>query len=69
MQAMGLYAANSIFVDGYLTEPGQKTAEAHAMIADLGFTVVAGEAGNPMTARAPETGVREAATAGAPAGG
>ena len=50
MQAMGLYPANSIFVDGYLTEPGQKTADAHAMIADMGFTVVAGEAGNPMTA-------------------
>ena len=74
MQAMGLYAANSIFVDGYLTEPGQKTADAHAMIADMGFTVVAGEAGNPMTAGAPEPGVREApmqeaTAAGAPAGG
>ena len=51
-------------VDGYLTEPGQKTADAHAMIADMGFTVVAGEAGNPMTAGSPETGVREAAVAG-----
>jgi biotin synthase len=45
MQAMGLYAANSIFVAGYLTTPGQKTEDAHAMIADMGFEVVAGEAG------------------------
>lgn len=61
MQAMGLYAANSIFVDGYLTTPGQKTADAHEMIADLGFKVVAGEAGNPMTPGSPEQGIREAA--------
>ena len=39
MQAMGLYAANSIFVDGYLTEPGQRNDEAHQMIEDLGFVV------------------------------
>ena len=63
MQAMGLYAANSIFVDGYLTTPGQKTEDAHTMIADLGFEVVTGEAGNPMTAGAPEPGVREQAAA------
>ncbi|PZC49394.1 MAG: biotin synthase [Chloroflexi bacterium] len=79
MQAMGLYAANSIFVDGYLTEPGQKTADAQEMIADLGFEVVAGEAGapvenageagNPMTAGAPEQGIRQPEVVGAPGSG
>ena len=39
LQAMGLYAANSIFVEGYLTTPGQSNAEAQQMIADLGFVV------------------------------
>ena len=70
MQAMGLYAANSIFVDGYLTTPGQKTEDAHQMIADMGFEVVAGDAGvvpGPGEAIAPEPGIR--AAAGAPAGG
>ena len=49
LQAMGLYAANSIFVDGYLTTPGQRTEEAQRMIADLGFQVVAAEATGAMT--------------------
>ena len=39
MQAMALYAANSIFVEGYLTTPGQQAASAHQMIADMGFEV------------------------------
>ena len=69
MQAMGLYAANSIFVDGYLTTPGQKTAEAHEMIADLGFTVVAGEAGSPPPEGVPAPGMREVEVAGAPGSG
>jgi len=39
VQAMALYAANSIFVEGYLTTPGQQAQEAHRMITDLGFEI------------------------------
>lgn len=39
MQAMGLYAANSIFVGDYLTTEGQTAAEDHRMIEDLGFEI------------------------------
>jgi len=38
-QALALFAANSIFVDGYLTTPGQRHDDALAMIAALGFEV------------------------------
>ncbi len=38
-QPLALYAANSIFVDGYLTTPGQAYGEAHAMIEAMGFEV------------------------------
>jgi len=38
-QPLALYAANSIFVRGYLTTPGQAPDEAFAMIAALGFEV------------------------------
>jgi biotin synthase len=38
-QPLALYAANSIFVDGYLTTPGQAYAEAQAMVRDMGFEV------------------------------
>lgn len=34
-----LYAANSIFVEGYLTTPGQKAVEAHRMIESMGFEI------------------------------
>jgi biotin synthase len=37
LQPMALYPANSIFVNGYLTTPGQEASDAHRMIADLGF--------------------------------
>ena len=37
LQPLALYAANSIFVDGYLTTGGQSAAEAAQMIADMGF--------------------------------
>lgn len=37
VQPFVLYAANSIFVEGYLTTPGQQAAEAHRMIEDMGF--------------------------------
>jgi biotin synthase len=39
LQPLGLYAANSIFVQGYLTTPGQGASKDHAMVADLGMTV------------------------------
>jgi biotin synthase len=38
-QPLALYAANSIFVDGYLTTPGQAYGEAHAMVQAMGFEV------------------------------
>ncbi len=37
LQPLSLYPANSIFVNGYLTTPGQDASDAHRMIADLGF--------------------------------
>ena len=40
-QALALYPANSIFVDGYLTTPGQAASAAHQMIADMGFEIEA----------------------------
>jgi biotin synthase len=40
LQPMALYAANSIFVTGYLTEPGQDAPDAWKMIEDLGFRMV-----------------------------
>ncbi|MEN8152261.1 MAG: biotin synthase BioB, partial [Planctomycetota bacterium] len=40
LQPMALYAANSLFVSDYLTEPGQDPGLDHGMIEDLGFTVV-----------------------------
>jgi len=36
-QALALYPANSIFVNGYLTTPGQANAEAREMVERLGF--------------------------------
>ena len=37
LQPLSLYPANSIFVNGYLTTPGQQASDAHRMIEDLGF--------------------------------
>lgn len=42
MQAMGLYAANSIFVSDYLTTQGQTKEEDFQMVRDLGFEIVIG---------------------------
>lgn len=39
MQALALYAANSIFVGDYLTTQGQEASEDHRMIEDLGFEI------------------------------
>ena len=40
MQAMGLYAANSMFVSDYLTTPGQAAEADFQMIEDLGFEII-----------------------------
>ena len=45
LQPMALFLANSIFVNGYLTEGGQSQDEALQMIADLGFELEEEEAG------------------------
>jgi biotin synthase len=39
LQALGLYAANSIFVGDYLTTAGQDMSSDHQMIEDLGFEI------------------------------
>lgn len=39
LQALGLYAANSIFVGDYLTTEGQAASADHQMIEDLGFEI------------------------------
>jgi biotin synthase len=43
MQAMGLYAANSMFVSDYLTTSGQQAEDDFRMIEDLGFEITAGD--------------------------
>ncbi|QDT33405.1 biotin synthase BioB [Thalassoglobus polymorphus] len=48
MQAMGLYAANSMFVSDYLTTKGQTPEQDFEMVKDLGFEVVIG--GHEMSA-------------------
>ena len=40
MQAMGLYAANSLFVSDYLTTEGQPAEDDFQMIRDLGFEII-----------------------------
>ncbi len=39
LQPLALYPADSLFVDGYLTTPGQPAPDAWRMITDLGFEV------------------------------
>ena len=39
VQGLALYPANSIFVEGYLTTPGQQADEARRMIEELGFEI------------------------------
>ena len=39
LQALGLYAANSVFVGDYLTTEGQEASEDHKMIEDMGFEI------------------------------
>jgi biotin synthase len=42
LQAMGLYAANSLFVGDYLTTKGQSPNADYQMIEDLGFVITKG---------------------------
>ena len=44
LQALGLYAANSLFVGDYLTTKGQAPAADYRMIEELGFVVTRHEA-------------------------
>jgi biotin synthase len=44
MQAMGLYAANSMFVSDYLTTAGQAAELDFQMVRDLGLEIVTGDA-------------------------
>ena len=44
LQTLALYPANSIFVEGYLTTPGQQPDEAKRMIEAMGFEVESVEA-------------------------
>lgn len=39
LQPLALYVVNSIFTDGYLTTPGARARDDHAMIRDLGFEI------------------------------
>jgi biotin synthase len=39
LQPLALYAADSLFVGGYLTTPGQPAPDAWRMISDLGFEI------------------------------
>jgi len=39
LQPLALYAADSLFVNGYLTTPGQPAPDAWKMISDLGFEI------------------------------
>lgn len=39
LQPLALYPADSVFVNGYLTTPGQPAPEVWNMIEDLGFTI------------------------------
>ena len=42
LQALGLYAANSLFVGDYLTTKGQAAEADYKMIGELGFGVTHG---------------------------
>jgi len=50
LQPLALYPANSVFVSGYLTEPGQSYQDTWKMIEDLGFEVEEHREGAPPNA-------------------
>lgn len=47
LQAMGLYAANSLFVGDYLTTKGQAPESDYRMIEDMGFQITRGNHTSP----------------------
>jgi biotin synthase len=51
LQALALYPADALFVNGYLTTPGQPAVETHRMIRDMGFEVE--EAGSSLSCYRP----------------
>lgn len=54
MEAMSLYAANSLFLDGYLNTLGAKTIKTLQMIKDAGFTIKSDHAIEEILAKAPK---------------
>ena len=59
LQALGMFAANSLFVGDYLTTKGQAPAADYKMIEELGFEVTHGE---EVAYRAPQLAATSAAT-------
>jgi biotin synthase len=55
-QPLALYPANSIFVEGYLTTPGQSYDDAHRMVEQMGFCVETDVAGAVETGRSASPG-------------
>jgi biotin synthase len=53
LQALALYPADSVFVNGYLTTPGTPAPEVWGMIRDLGFTIEVEYQGTHCPATAP----------------
>ena len=53
LQALALYPADSVFVNGYLTTPGAPAPEVWGMIRDLGFTIEVDYQGAHCPATAP----------------
>jgi biotin synthase len=51
MEALALYPANSLFVEGYLTTRGDAVSDTYRMIRDAGFEIE----GNPMYEAAGES--------------
>lgn len=58
LQAMGLYAANSMFVSDYLTTKGQPAEADFQMVADLGFELVVDDHLPPDSAGEPTVAVK-----------
>jgi biotin synthase len=48
LQPLALYPANSVFVSGYLTEPGQAYQDTWKMIEDMGFEIEEHREGAPV---------------------
>lgn len=59
-QPLALYAANSIFVEGYLTTSGQSYDDAHRMIEEMGFCVEAESPPKTEPPRVPAPGAEDA---------